>query len=87
MQAQSGDDFRNNSAGPDDDVAIIIPALNEATVMPRLLRLLGILTPAPAEIIVVDGGKGPFLRRGNLDIEGLLVRFSHAKIFPDVARR
>jgi len=56
MQAQSGDDFRNNPAGPDDDVAIIIPALNEATVMPRLLRLLGILTPAPAEIIVVDGG-------------------------------
>jgi glycosyltransferase involved in cell wall biosynthesis len=68
MQAQGGDDFRNNSAGPDDDVAIVIPALNEATIMPRLLRLLGILTPAPAEIIVVDGG--------SQDNTGALVRES-----------
>ena len=39
-----------------NDVAIVIPVLNEAAVMPRLLRLLGILDPAPAEIIAVDGG-------------------------------
>jgi len=41
---------------PVDAVAIVIPVLNEAVVMPRLLRLLGILDPAPAEIIAVDGG-------------------------------
>jgi GT2 family glycosyltransferase len=39
-----------------DDVAIIVPTLNEAAVMPRLLRSLTILAPAPAEIISVDGG-------------------------------
>jgi glycosyltransferase involved in cell wall biosynthesis len=39
-----------------DDVALVIPVLNEAAVIPRLLRLLGILHPAPAEIIAVDGG-------------------------------
>ena len=39
-----------------DDVAIVIPMLNEAAVMPRLLRLLAVLVPAPAEIIAVDGG-------------------------------
>ena len=30
--------------------------LNEAAVLPRLLRLLAVLVPAPAEIIAVDGG-------------------------------
>ncbi|SEF12625.1 Glycosyltransferase, GT2 family [Rhizobiales bacterium GAS191] len=39
-----------------DDVAIVIPMLNEAAVMPRLLRLLAVLAPAPGEIIAVDGG-------------------------------
>jgi len=39
-----------------DDVALVIPVLNEAAVIPRLLRLLGILHPARAEIIAVDGG-------------------------------
>jgi glycosyltransferase involved in cell wall biosynthesis len=39
-----------------DGVAIIIPTLNEAAVVPRLLRLLKVLAPAPAEIIAVDGG-------------------------------
>jgi GT2 family glycosyltransferase len=39
-----------------DDVAIVIPMLNEAAVIPRLLRLLAVLAPAPAEIIAVDGG-------------------------------
>jgi GT2 family glycosyltransferase len=42
--------------GVDDDVAIVIPMLNEATTMPRLLRLLRVLCPPPAEIIAVDGG-------------------------------
>ena len=37
-------------------VAIIIPVLNEAATLPRLLRLLSVFDPAPAEIIVVDGG-------------------------------
>jgi cellulose synthase/poly-beta-1,6-N-acetylglucosamine synthase-like glycosyltransferase len=39
-----------------DEVAIVIPVLNEAAVMPRLLRVLRILHPAPAEIIAADGG-------------------------------
>ena len=39
-----------------DDVAIVIPMLNEAAIIPRLLRLLAVLTPAPAEVIAVDGG-------------------------------
>jgi glycosyltransferase involved in cell wall biosynthesis len=39
-----------------DDVSIIIPMLNEAAVTPRLLRLLAVLAPVPAEIIAVDGG-------------------------------
>jgi glycosyltransferase involved in cell wall biosynthesis len=38
------------------EVAIVIPMLNEAAVMPRLLRLLAVLDPPPAEIIAVDGG-------------------------------
>lgn len=54
MQAQNGDAEKANSSV--DDVAIVIPVLNEAVVLPRLLRLLGILDPAPAEIIAVDGG-------------------------------
>src|SRR5262249_15700163 len=68
MQAQGGDDMRNNAAGSDDDVAIVIPVLNESTVTPRLLPVLGILTPAPAEIIFVDGG--------SQDNTGALVRES-----------
>jgi GT2 family glycosyltransferase len=40
----------------DDQIAVVIPMLNEAAVMPRLLRLLAVLVPAPAEIIAVDGG-------------------------------
>jgi len=39
-----------------DDVAIVIPMLNEAAIVPRLLPLLKSLAPAPAEIIAVDGG-------------------------------
>ena len=37
-------------------VALVIPMLNEAASLPRLLRSLSILEPAPDEIIVVDGG-------------------------------
>jgi glycosyltransferase involved in cell wall biosynthesis len=37
-------------------VALVIPTLNEATTLPRLARLLAALDPAPAEILVVDGG-------------------------------
>ncbi len=39
-----------------DDVAIVIPMLNEATSLPRLLRWLAVLEPAPAEVLAVDGG-------------------------------
>jgi len=38
------------------NVAIVIPTLDEATTLPRLARLLAALDPAPAEILVVDGG-------------------------------
>ena len=37
-------------------VAIIIPMLNEAAALPRLLRCLWALDPAPAEVVAVDGG-------------------------------
>ena len=37
-------------------VAIVIPMLNEAASLPRLLRTLAALHPPPAEIIAVDGG-------------------------------
>lgn len=43
-------------AGPVTPVAIVVPMLDEAPVLPRLLRCLAALDPAPAEIIVVDGG-------------------------------
>lgn len=37
-------------------VAIVVPMLNEAAALPRLLRHLSLLDPAPAEVLVVDGG-------------------------------
>ena len=37
-------------------VAIVIPALNEEAALPRVLRHLSLLDPAPAEAILVDGG-------------------------------
>ncbi len=37
-------------------VAVVIPMLNEAAVLPRLLRHLAVLDPAPAEILALDGG-------------------------------
>jgi len=37
-------------------VAIVIPMLNEAAALPRLLRCLRTLDPAPAEVLAVDGG-------------------------------
>ncbi len=39
-----------------NDVAIVIPMLNEAEALPRLLRSLAALDPAPAEVLAVDGG-------------------------------
>jgi len=41
-------------AGP--GIAIVIPMLNEAAVLPRLLRSLAVLDPAPDEVLAVDGG-------------------------------
>jgi len=37
-------------------VAIVIPMLNEAAVLPRLLRSLTVLEPQPAEVLAIDGG-------------------------------
>lgn len=37
-------------------VAIVIPMLNEAQVLPRLLRSLAALVPPPDEVLAVDGG-------------------------------
>lgn len=37
-------------------VSVIIPTLNEATVLGRTLRHLSILEPPPWEILIVDGG-------------------------------
>jgi len=37
-------------------VAIVIPMLNEAQALPRLLRSLAALHPPPAEMLAVDGG-------------------------------
>ena len=37
-------------------VAIVIPMLNEAAGLPRLLRSLAALEPPPAELLAVDGG-------------------------------
>jgi len=56
MQAQNGGQRSEKTNSSGNDVAIVIPVLNEAAAMPRLLRLLEILDPAPAEIIAVDGG-------------------------------
>jgi len=39
-----------------DGVAIVIPALDEAKTVPRLARILAVLDPQPAEILLVDGG-------------------------------
>ena len=38
------------------NVTLVVPVLDEAAALPRLVRVLGALHPAPAEIIVVDGG-------------------------------
>ena len=37
-------------------VAIVIPMLNEAAGLPRLLRSLAALEPPPAEVLAVDSG-------------------------------
>ena len=37
-------------------VAIVVPMLNEAAALPRLLRCLHALHPQPDEVVVVDGG-------------------------------
>ena len=37
-------------------VAIVIPMLNEAAGLPRLLRSLAALEPPPTEVLAVDGG-------------------------------
>ena len=41
-----------------NDVSIVIPMLDEETVLPRLIRILSTLDPPPLEIVAVDGGSG-----------------------------
>jgi hypothetical protein len=53
MLAQNGGQCPEKANSSADAVAIVIPVLNEAAVMPRLLRLLAILDPAPAELAAV----------------------------------
>ncbi|WP_170004299.1 glycosyltransferase [Pseudopontixanthobacter vadosimaris] len=43
-------------SGTEACTSIVIPMLDEAAALPRLVRVLGALDPRPAEIIVVDGG-------------------------------
>ena len=38
------------------DVAIVVPMLDEEAALPRLIRVLAALDPAPTQIIAVDGG-------------------------------
>ncbi len=44
-------------SGP-DTLCIVVPTLNEGAVLPRLLRILRTLHPAPDQVLVVDGGSG-----------------------------
>ncbi len=44
------------SMGKGQGVAIVIPMLNEAGSLPRLLRSLAALDPPPDEVLAVDGG-------------------------------
>ncbi len=43
-------------SGTEACTSIVIPMLDEAAALPRLVRVLGALDPRPAEIIAVDGG-------------------------------
>lgn len=52
-----------------DGVAIVIPVLDEAATLPRLRRHLALLDPAPAEILLVDGGS----RDGTAEAAGFTV--------------
>jgi glycosyltransferase involved in cell wall biosynthesis len=45
-------------AGPLTPIAIVIPMLDEALQLPRLVRCLAALDPPPDEIVAVDGGSG-----------------------------
>ena len=38
------------------DLTLVIPMLDEAVVLPRLIRVLAILDPPPARVLAVDGG-------------------------------
>ncbi len=70
-------------------VAIVIPMLNEAEALPRLLRSLAALHPPPAEMVAVDGGStdgSPAIARaGGLRVVDHPVRRRAAQINRGVA--
>ena len=72
-----------------NDVAIVIPMLNEAAALPRLLRSLAALDPAPAEVLAVDGGSqdssAAIARAGGLRVIEHEVRGRAAQINRGVA--
>ena len=43
---------------PRSEVAIVIPMIDEEAAMPGVIANIAALDPAPAEVIVVDGGSG-----------------------------
>jgi len=65
-------------------VAIVVPMLNEAEALPRLLRCLAALHPPPDEVVVVDGGSGDasvaVARAGGLHVVEHSVRGRAAQI-------
>jgi glycosyltransferase involved in cell wall biosynthesis len=65
-------------------IAIVIPMLDEARSLPRLLRCLAALHPPPAEVLAVDGGSQDasvaIARAGGLRVVGHPVRGRAAQI-------
>ncbi len=70
-------------------VAIVVPTLNEAAALPRLLRSLRVLHPPPDRVLVVDGGSSDdtvaIARKAGVDVIEPPVRGRAAQINRGVA--
>ncbi len=70
-------------------VAIVVPTLNEALALPRLLRSLRALHPPPGQVLVVDGGSSDdtvaIARAAGVDVIEPPVRGRAAQINQGVA--